>query len=108
LLLSEGGVIDRHFRYNEDIIIISSRIHSFLLSFINIEFHVTSTTIPPTMSQTMKALVVQPDYSVKLQDKPKPSASDLGPKEVIFKILAVGQSELLACAHCSCLHMIRL
>jgi len=49
---------------------------------------------PNTMSQTMKALVVQPDYSVKIQDKPKPSASELGPKEVIFKVLAVGQSTL--------------
>lgn len=44
------------------------------------------------MSQTMKALVIQPDYSVKLQDKPKPSASELGPKEVLFKVLAVGQN----------------
>lgn len=47
----------------------------------------------PIMSQTMKALVVQHDHSVRIQDKPKPSASELGPKEVIFKVLAVAQSE---------------
>lgn len=47
------------------------------------------------MSETMKALVVQDDYSLKLQDKPKPKASDLAPTEVLFKVLAVGQSGLL-------------
>jgi hypothetical protein len=44
------------------------------------------------MSQTMKALVVQPDHSVKIQEKPVPS--DLKANEVLFKVLAVGQSAL--------------
>lgn len=41
--------------------------------------------------QTMKATVVQPGQVTKVAEKPVPTK--LGPKEVLFKVVAVGQSE---------------